>query len=101
MMTDPSENKDKFSSDFRTVQESFYDLCGKLEKTKHALQMAEEREAELKKQLTSTENARTETLERYKGLCGLNRNHLQVCLIRIIINTTQQRHQIQVCRHQG
>lgn len=74
MMTDPSENKDKFSSGFRTVQESFYDLCGKLEKTKHALQMAEEREAELKKQLTSTENARTETLERYKGLCGFNLN---------------------------
>jgi len=68
MMTDPSENKDKFSSGFRTVQESFYDLCGKLEKTKHALQLAEEREAELMKQLTSTENARTETLERYKDI---------------------------------
>ena len=67
-MMDPSENKDKFSSGFRTVQESFYDLCGKLEKTKHALHLAEQREAELKKQLESTENARTETLERYKDI---------------------------------
>jgi len=30
---DPTENKDKFSTGFREVQESFYDLCGKLEKT--------------------------------------------------------------------
>ena len=67
-MMDPSENKDKFSSGFRTVQESFYDLCGKLEKTKHALHLAEQREAELKNQLESTENARTETLERYKDI---------------------------------
>ena len=63
-----SDNKDKFSSGFRTVQESFYDLCGKLEKTKHALHLAEQREADLKKQLQTTENARTETLERYKDI---------------------------------
>ena len=94
---DPTENKDKFSTGFREVQESFYDLCGKLEKTqecffhailqnrrwiwgwfyflnllenisKHALHLAEERERLLKIELVQTEAARADTLERYKDI---------------------------------
>ena len=30
---DPKTNKDQFSNGFKDVQESFYDLCSKLEKT--------------------------------------------------------------------
>ena len=65
---DPTENKDKFSTGFREVQESFYDLCGKLEKTQHALAMAEERENQLRQELSATENARADTLERFKDI---------------------------------
>ena len=32
-LSDPKSNKDQFSSGFKEVQESFYDLCSKLEKT--------------------------------------------------------------------
>jgi len=41
---DPQPNKDQFSNGFKDVQESFYDLCSKLEKTQtgiHIWQMSD------------------------------------------------------------
>lgn len=67
-MTDPAENKAKFSVGFREVQESFYDLVGKLEKTQNQLKLAEEREENLKNELLKTEEARAETLQQYKEI---------------------------------
>merc|ERR1712113_980633 len=67
-MTDPAENKTKFSVGFREVQESFYDLVGKLEKTQQKLAAAEEREEQLKEELKKTEDARSETLQQYKEI---------------------------------
>lgn len=64
----PKDNKDQFSNGFKDVQESFFDLCSKLESTQQALENSNKREDTLRKELKETDEARISTFEKYKDL---------------------------------
>lgn len=65
---DAKENKEQFALGFKDVQESFYDLCSKLEKTQTALEDSRLREKELREELAQTEDARQSTFDKYVEL---------------------------------